>query len=237
MAHTYVVLFVHCVFSTKGRHRLIPPDVQPRLWAFVGGIARKNRFKAVVIGSTEDHLHTLLSVPATMPVTKAVQLIKGSSSRWMNETGKNQFAWQEGYGAFTIRISQCGDTIRHIQKQSEHHRKRDFQAEGMAFLKKNRVEYDPHFVGDSPRTGFRRPYGRRVRLRIRPGAEAPGYCRSSLRDAISSIVRDSALGTRSAVTPPASPFPPHQSPRHRVPSPSPISTLHLSPRPHNRSSC
>jgi putative transposase len=146
MAHTYVALFVHCVFSTKGRHRLILPDVQPRLWAFVGGIARKNGFKATVIGGTEDHLHALLSIPATMPVAKAVQLIKGSSSRWMNENCKNQFAWQEGYGAFSIGISQCADTIRYIQTHSEHHRKRDFQAEFVAFLKRDWVDYDPRFV-------------------------------------------------------------------------------------------
>jgi putative transposase len=146
MAHTYTALFVHCVFSTKGRRRLIPADAQPRLWSFLGGIARKNGFKAVVIGGTEDHLHALLSLPAAMPIAKAVQLIKGSSSRWMNETCKNQFAWQEGYGAFTIGISQRGDTIRYIQAQAEHHRKRDFRAEFVAFLKKNGVEYDPRFV-------------------------------------------------------------------------------------------
>ena len=81
-----------------------------------------------------------------MPIAKAVQLIKGSSSRWMNETCKNQFAWQEGYGAFTIGISPRGDTIRYIQAQAEHHRKRDFQAEFVVFLKRNGIEFDPRFI-------------------------------------------------------------------------------------------
>ena len=146
MAHTYSVLLVHCVFSTKGRARLIPAEVQPRLWAFVGGIARKNGFKALTIGGTDDHLHALLSFPPTMPLAKAVQLLKGSSSRWMNETCRSRFAWQEGYGAFTIGISQRGDTVRYIEGQAEHHRKRDFQAEFVAFLKRNGVDYDPRFV-------------------------------------------------------------------------------------------
>jgi REP element-mobilizing transposase RayT len=137
---------VHCVFSTKGRAPLIPTEVQLRLWAFVGGIARKNGFKALTIGGTDDHLHVLLSLTPTMPLAKAVQLLKGASSRWMNETCRNRFAWQEGYGAFTIGISQRGDTVRYIEGQAEHHRKRDFQAEFVAFLKRNGVEYDPRFV-------------------------------------------------------------------------------------------
>jgi putative transposase len=134
------------VFSTKGRARLIPSAMQPRLWAFAGGIARKNGFKALTIGGTDDHLHVLLSLPPAMPLAKAVQLLKGASSRRMNETCRNRFAWQEGYGAFSIGISQRGDTVRYIEAQAEHHRKRDFQAEFVAFLKRNGVEYDPRFV-------------------------------------------------------------------------------------------
>jgi REP element-mobilizing transposase RayT len=146
MPHTYVVLLVHCVFSTKNREKSIRPDRQPRLWSFVGGIARKNGFKALVVGGAEDHMHILLSLPATIPLSKAVQLIKGASSHWMNETYKNRFAWQEGYGAFTIGISQKAHTVSYIQTQGEHHRKRDFREEFIAFLNKNGVEYDPQYV-------------------------------------------------------------------------------------------
>jgi putative transposase len=146
MSHTYTVLLVHCVFSTKNRRRLIPDRIQSRLWSFVGGIARKNGFKALVVGGTEDHMHVLLSLPATIPVAKAAQLLKGASSRWMNESVKNGFAWQEGYGAFTIGISQKPDTVAYIQQQREHHHKRDFRQEFLAFLKKHGVEYDPGYV-------------------------------------------------------------------------------------------
>ena len=143
MSHTYVSELIHCVFSTKQRHNLIEPDVQPLLWAFLGGIASKNGFKALIVGGTENHVHILLSLPATLPLAKAMQLIKGPSSHWMNETHTKGFAWQEGYGAFTLGISQRSDTIAYIRSQAEHHRKRSFEEEFVAFLKKNGVEYDP----------------------------------------------------------------------------------------------
>ena len=146
MPHTYISDLVHCVFSTKLRRNLIPTEIQPDLWAFLGGIARKNGFKALIVGGTENHVHLLLSLPATMALAKAVQLVKGASSRWMNETRRHDIAWQEGYGAFTIGISQKADTIAYIRSQAEHHRKRSFEEEFVAFLKKHDVEYDPKYV-------------------------------------------------------------------------------------------
>src|ERR1700722_18909562 len=146
MSHAYISSLVHCVFSTKSRRNLIRPEVQPDLWAFIGGIARKNGFKALIVGGTENHVHILLSLSAIMAVAKALQLIKGGSSRWMNETHADGFAWQEGYGAFTIGVSQMRDTVAYIRGQKEHHRERSFEEEFLAFLKKNRVEYDPKYV-------------------------------------------------------------------------------------------
>ena len=81
-----------------------------------------------------------------MALAKAMQLVKGASSRWMNEKHANGFAWQEGYGAFTVGISQKADTIRYIRSQAEHHRKRSFEEEFVAFLKKHNVDYDPRYV-------------------------------------------------------------------------------------------
>jgi putative transposase len=80
MAHTYVSELIHCVFSTKQRRNLISTEIQPQLWAFLGGVARKNGFKVLMVGGTENHVHILLSLPATMPLAKAVQLVKGASS-------------------------------------------------------------------------------------------------------------------------------------------------------------
>ena len=99
MAHTYVSGLVHCVFSTKHRRNLIETEIQSHLWSFMGGIARKNKCKALIIGGTENHVHILLSLSADMALAKAMQLIKGASSRWMNENHTKDFGWQEGYGA------------------------------------------------------------------------------------------------------------------------------------------
>lgn len=146
MSHTYVSGLVHCVFSTKLRRNLIKPEIQSDLWSFLGGIARKNKCKALIVGGTGNHVHILLSLPADMPLAKAMQLIKGASSRWMNETHTKDFAWQEGYGAFTVGISQKVNTIAYIRTQPEHHRKHSFEEEFIAFLKKNNVEYDERYV-------------------------------------------------------------------------------------------
>ena len=146
MSHTYVANLVHCVFSTKNRRNLISAAIQTDLWSFLGGIARKNGFKALAVGGTENHAHVLLSLSANTPLAKAMQLIKGGSSHWMNEKHTKNFAWQEGYGAFTIGVSQKAHTIAYIRSQPEHHRKRSFEEEFIAFLKKHNVDYDPRYV-------------------------------------------------------------------------------------------
>jgi len=86
-------------------------EIQDKLWPYLGGIAKTNGFRALAVGGTHDHVHILLSLPATLPVSKAVQLLKGGSSKWMNETLKTDFRWQEGYGAFTLGVSQKPDTV------------------------------------------------------------------------------------------------------------------------------
>ena len=146
MSHTYVSELIHCVFSTKLRPNLIPDAVQPDLWAFISGVAGKNGFKALIVGGTENHVHILLSLPATLTLAKAMQVVKGASSHGMNETFKTEFARQEGYGAFTVGISEKSDTIAYIQTQAEHHRKRNFGEEFLALLKKNALKYDPQHI-------------------------------------------------------------------------------------------
>lgn len=146
MSHTYIANYVHCVFSTKNRAKMIPSEIQPQLCTFMGGIARNNKFKALIVGGTDDHVHILLSLPATMPLAKAMQLLKGGSSHWMNETHVKEFEWQEGYGAFTLGVSQIPNTFSYIKNQSEHHRRRDYKQEFSAFLKRHRIDYDPKFV-------------------------------------------------------------------------------------------
>jgi putative transposase len=145
---SYVSSHFHCVFSTKERRKLITPELQERLWPFLGGIAKQNKMTAVIIGGMEDHVHILLSLPPTMPVSKAMQLIKGGSSKWIHETFPEQrtFAWQEEYGAFSVSVSQLETTIKYIKSQKSHHQKRSFQEEFLMLLKKHRIEFDERYL-------------------------------------------------------------------------------------------
>lgn len=146
MPHTYVSAHVHYVFSTKNRVHALPSAIQPDLWAYVGGIARANAAKALAVGGTDNHVHVLLGLPSIMSVATAVQRIKGASSRWLHEEHHLQCEWQEGYGAFTVGVSQLRNTVRYISSQPEHHQRLSFEDEFVAFLKKHEVPFDPKFV-------------------------------------------------------------------------------------------
>jgi len=150
MPHSYVSALFHCAFSTKGRRRQIDSDLQSRLWPFIGGIARENGTRALIVGGVDDHAHVLLSLPATMAVAKAVQLIKGGSSKWIHDTfpQHGDFSWQEEYGAFSIGISQVEQTVAYIQSQEDHHRTKTFQEEFVAFLKRHGIQYDERYIWD-----------------------------------------------------------------------------------------
>ena len=100
--------------------------------------------KALAIGGAADHVHILLSLPATLSVAKAVQLLKGNSSKWIRETFPKMhfFAWQKGYGAFSVSISGVDATVIYISNQTEHHRKRSFREEFIAMLQEHHFEYE-----------------------------------------------------------------------------------------------
>ena len=148
MAHSYVCSYVHYVFSTKNRRKLIAPEPSERLWPYLGGIARENGAKPMAVGGTEDHVHMLLSLPSTMSIAKAAQLVKGGSSKWASDTFPSlaHFEWQEGYGAFGIGVSGVQKTIDYIANQEEHHRSRTFEEEFVAFLVRHGIEYDERYV-------------------------------------------------------------------------------------------
>ena len=147
MSHSYSSNRVHVIFSTKGRKKIISDDFQPKLWAYMAGIAHNHGFEAMIIGGVRDHVHALLVLPPTLPLAKAVQFLKGSSSKWINET-TGEFAWQEGYGAFSVSASQTADVVRYIQNQRTHHEKKCSEQEFVEFLKKYGVSYEPaHVLG------------------------------------------------------------------------------------------
>ena len=148
MPHSYVSNLVHYIFRTKGRFPFIDGELESRLWPYIGGIARENGMKALSIGGTTDHVHTLLSLPATLSLAKAIQLIKGGSSKWIRDRFPQyrKFEWQEGYGAFSVSASQVRSVVSYINSQKEHHRKKTFEEEFLEFLDKHGVKYDLRYI-------------------------------------------------------------------------------------------
>lgn len=104
--------------------------------------------KALAIGGVSDHVHMLLSIPTTLSTAKAVQLLKGNSSKWIHQTFPKlrTFEWQEGYGAFSIGISAVDATIAYIRNQTEHHRTHTFREEFMSMLRRHGFEYDERIL-------------------------------------------------------------------------------------------
>ena len=145
MAHSYLCVYVHVVFSTKERKPLIPEDKTRLLWKYLAGIANNYGMKALAVGGMPDHVHLLLSFASEISVSKAVNVLKSNSSKWMRSTSR-QFAWQQGYGAFSVSTSALNEVIRYVNSQPEHHKKRDFKEEFLALLRKHGVDFDPEWV-------------------------------------------------------------------------------------------
>jgi putative transposase len=150
MANTYTSLHYHIVFSTKNRERWLRPEIEQRIWAYLGGIARENGLKPLSIGGVDDHVHLLVSMPPNISVSEALKQIKGGSSGWVKENfpGCRGFGWQDGYGAFTVSKSQILEVEEYIRKQREHHRVKSFMEEYRAFLDKHEVEYKEEYLWD-----------------------------------------------------------------------------------------
>ena len=142
---------LHVVFSTKNREDLIPPDLRDELYAYVAGACKKQGSHACRIGGTENHVHLACTLPRTLTVADLLEGLKRTSSSWIKQQDPQrcgEFAWQNGYGAFSVGQSQMQSLIRYIDNQLEHHRKEDFKAELLALLKKYEVEYDERYLWD-----------------------------------------------------------------------------------------
>jgi REP element-mobilizing transposase RayT len=136
---------LHCVWSTYLRKNLIPEELEQKVWAFIKQTGENHEIMVLGCGGTANHAHALIVLPKTMTVAKAVQTLKSNSSRFIESHGVD-FDWQEGYGAFSVSQSQLATVKRYIASQKEHHRKRSFEEEFIAFLKAHKVDYDPRYV-------------------------------------------------------------------------------------------
>lgn len=141
MAKTYTKLIYHIVFSTKERAPLITEEIRNRLYPYLGGVLRGEKGSLLEIGGVADHVHLLARFGTAIAVSDMVQRIKGNSSHWLNQQPGFRFAWQNGYGAFTVSESQVAAVRKYIQRQEEHHRRVSFKDELISLLRKHRIDF------------------------------------------------------------------------------------------------
>ncbi len=148
MPQSLSFILVHLVFSTKDRRPLIKEAFKDSLHAYLATVARDRQCDCFRIGGMPDHVHLALRLHRTVNLAKLISELKANSSRWMKEQGVAQFAWQRGYGAFSVSPADAGALIQYVETQEEHHRKRDFKAEMRAFFEKYHVVFDEQHVWD-----------------------------------------------------------------------------------------
>ena len=148
MANTYTQIHLHLIFAVKYRTGIIEDKWKDELYKYITGIIQSNNHKLLIINGMPDHIHILIGIRPNQSVSELLQDIKGSSSKWINEKGfvKGKFEWQEGFGAFSYSKSQIKDVIKYIENQEEHHKKRTFREEYLAFLDAFEVEYNEKYI-------------------------------------------------------------------------------------------
>ena len=150
MPSTHHGILLHVVFSTKQRRKLLDSSWREDLFAYMGGITHEHQATLLKAGGVEDHVHLLIKLHPSFPISETVKLIKGNSSRWINRNQKTsgKFEWQKGYGAFSVSESMAGTVKQYIANQEKHHQKQTFCGEYLALLKKHNIVFDLKFVFD-----------------------------------------------------------------------------------------
>lgn len=148
MPHTFTSIHCHFVFSTKHRQPLITPDIRPRLFDYLGGILRSERGVMLAIGGIADHVHILGRVHQQTAFSDLMRTMKARSSGWVHDTfpDRQSFAWQSGYGAFTVSHSQLDKVEAYVRNKEEHHRVKTFQEEFREFLRAHGLEPDENHM-------------------------------------------------------------------------------------------
>jgi REP element-mobilizing transposase RayT len=148
MPQSYVCLHYHLVFSIKNRAPAITPEIEPRLWEYLGGLVRGIGGTPIQIGGVEDHVHLLVTLRQEPALSTMLRDIKAGSSGWVHETfpAARDFWWQTGYGAFTVSHSNIDAVKAYIADQREHHGKMSFVDEFRRLLEKHGVEFDEEYL-------------------------------------------------------------------------------------------
>ena len=146
MPHTYTNLLAHIVFSTKERYPFIKAEHEQRLYEYIGGSIRGMKCICLEIGGVEEHVHMLVKLRPTLSVSRFLEELKPTVTKWARPIIHRKFEWQDGYGAFSIAESQVPSVRRYIQNQKEHHKKQTFEDEFKAMLERAGIEYDERFL-------------------------------------------------------------------------------------------
>ena len=148
MSRTFTNLLTHIVFSTKDRDPLVVPELKQELYAYLGGLARELKGKAYGINGTIDHVHMLISLPPVVSMSDALRFLKANSSGWVHDKWpcRRSFAWQLGYGAFSVSKSNVPEVLKYIRNQEAHHRRTTFKKEFIDLLRKHEIEYDERYI-------------------------------------------------------------------------------------------
>ena len=148
MTHSYRIHFFHLIWSTKNRQPWILPDIQTRLYSYMGGIITGYDAVPLAIGGMPDHVHVLIKFNSLDKFSSMIRDIKAGSSLWIHKNFLNlgQFEWQEGYGSFSVSYSVLESVQHYIQNQEQHHATMSFDEEYLKFLNLHKVKYDQRFV-------------------------------------------------------------------------------------------
>ena len=148
MGTTYTNLLFHIVFSTKHRKNIITPEIQERLYEYIGGILREQKGILLQIGGMLDHVHILAKLSPTLAISDVIRITKANSSKWCNESFQTntKFAWQRGFGAFSVSFSKVDQVQKYIQNQQEHHKKISFAHEFRQLLVRHGIEFDERYI-------------------------------------------------------------------------------------------
>jgi len=148
MPQSLANILIHVIWSTKERRPLIADDVRAQLHGYMAGILKNIESPALIINSVSDHVHILCQLSKNIAACKLVEEAKKSSSKWMKEQGVGDFAWQNGYGMFSVSQSNADAVREYIEQQAEHHKKRDFMTEFREFCRRYNVAIDERYVWD-----------------------------------------------------------------------------------------
>ena len=148
MSNSFIQINLHVTFHVKSNADPIVASDLPRLFSYLGGCAKEQGVKAIAIGGMPDHIHMLVSIPATITISDFIKNTKVWSSKWLKSLGDSYrgFAWQDGYGAFSVSHSVIPATINYIANQAEHHKKTSFREEYIRFLQANEIAFDEKYL-------------------------------------------------------------------------------------------